>query len=196
MKYTDPWPPYTIGTRLRVFALVVTSVIFTELESIIQFMFATVFSLGLDDAIAITSRIGTEAAVTLMEQKLPTMDSADKIRAAMSHFLASVRICIHNRNHLMHSILAWTDEDTMILFKTTRQGHTHMAAPSPTELRRVADDMNSFIIYGRQLSNAINNTLGEIPIFPVAAYSWPELPPLPYRLEYSPDPRPIRKSDP
>jgi hypothetical protein len=46
--------------------------------------------------------------------------------------------------------------------------------------------MNAFCTYGRQLGNAINNTLTDPPIVPVTVYPWPTKPLLPRKLNFTP----------
>jgi hypothetical protein len=63
------------------------------------------------------------------------------------------------------------------------------------ELRQVADDMNAYFQFGMWLSNMINwEILGLKPRAGDRWHrSWPDKPPLPIPLEYTSDPRPIRR---
>lgn len=80
-----------------------------------------------------------------------------------------------------------------VLYKTSKQGNTIMAAPKLTELQAVADDMNVYVHYGRQLANAINNDINGIPIFALGEFSLPHKPHEPHKLDYTSDPRPLPK---
>jgi hypothetical protein len=185
----DDWPAYPIGPKDSIFALGVASCKFAELESIVHFMFATVFDFGLDTAIMIASKIGLEATIELTERQLPKTGWVESINDLVSYFFEGFGICFENRNHLMHSNFTWAP--VPILYKTTKKGTVQIAAPSFSELRQIADDMNAFTRYGRQLANAINNQKidADIPKFPASAFPLPDKPPLPRRLDYSPDPR-------
>jgi hypothetical protein len=59
-------------------------------------------------------------------------------------------------------------------------------------LQRVADEMHAYSMFGRQLANAVNNALGETPIFPStlgSAFPWPDKPLPPHTLTYTSTPR-------
>ena len=86
----------------------------------------------------------------------------------------------------MHSHLAWRFGDKTVLFKKTRSGSELVLETTLLQLRQVADDMNHYCGFGRNLGNAINNTLQEVPIFPVSAFPWPGKPSLPLTLGYAP----------
>jgi hypothetical protein len=154
-------------------------------------MFATVFDFdSLTTATMIASKIGLEATVELTQRQLPKVGWEESVNDLVTHFFEGFRICFENRNHLMHSNLTWAP--VPILFKTTKKGTVHMASPSASELRQVADDMNAFTNYGRDLGNAINaRKSGVGPILPVSAFPLPNKPSLPRELQYSPDPRAV-----
>lgn len=186
------WPAFQLGPRESVFAIGVASVKFVELESVLYFLFATTFALHNDDATMIVAKAGTEAATALLRQRLPATEWDDKTRDAVAHFLKAFAICAKNRNQLMHSNLAWS-ADATLFFQTTKQGRTEMANPTLAELRNVAEDINTFVLYGRNLGNAINAASAVAPI-PANAFPWPEKPTLPEPLDYSSEGRPVRGS--
>ena len=195
------WPTYQIGPRESVFAIGVASTKFTELESVLCFLFATVFRIGSDDATMIVAKVGNIAAVILMEQKLdrpsreelaigeikPKTALAIAMEDHVRHFIKGFHVCASNRDHLMHSGLAWTgrDEGDTILFKTSKQGDTTISLPEPGKLRAVADGMDCYAHYGRAAANAINIRLASDP--PAVPFPWPDKPPLPHKLEYKSD---------
>jgi hypothetical protein len=191
MGETPVWPAYPVGPRDSIFAIGVASIKYTELESVLRFMFATVFDVSRDDAMMLVSKMGAAASVTLMQRKLPSIEWTDTIKEHVTHFIEAFGICSVNRNSLLHSELAWIEAKETVLFKMTKKGSTDMAVPSLGELRQVADDMNTYCNYGRQLGNAINNTKAEIPVFPVSAFPWPSKPPLPRNIPYSSGPHPV-----
>ncbi|MGO8908232.1 MAG: hypothetical protein ACLQDM_02725 [Bradyrhizobium sp.] len=189
----DEWPAYQTGPRESIFAMGVVSVKFAELESILTFMFATVLGIGIDTATKIISKIGIGPCLQLTSQMLATKKWSRATVELVEYFLEGAAICTENRNHLMHSNLAWTGDEHTVLFKTTKQGNTMIAVPRPSELRRIADDINEFILYGRQLANAINNTSEEVPIFP--AFPWPNKPRKPVALKFTSEPVTLRKEE-
>jgi hypothetical protein len=133
------------------------SIKFAELESSLQFMFGTIFGLDMEATFTIASKIGNEACLDLMERRLPSNHWREEVDGHALHFIVGFRKCLDNRNHLVHSNLAWTGNEHTVLFKTSKQGKTLGAVPTLAELRQVADDMHAYTEYGRWLGNHINN---------------------------------------
>lgn len=185
---TAEWPPYPIGPRDSIFAVGVTATRFAELESVLRFIFGTVFQLGFDDSTMLASKMGNEATMFLVRQKSASLDSIAKDH--ILHFLKGFDACKEARDHLMHSGLAWAGgTDHNYFYKTTKQGQTVGAAPTLKQLREVADDIVRYVEYGRMLGNAITNScFEEVPIFPVSAFPWPDKPSAPTQLAFSADP--------
>lgn len=191
---TEPtkWPPYPIGPNDSIFAMGVASVKFTELESVLRFIFGTVFELDSSATDMLPAKIGNEAAAILIEQRLERVPWKEPAKGYIEHFLNGFAVCLENRNYLVHSNVAWTGTESIVLFRTTKQGLTQGAVPTLGELRAVADDMHTYVSYGRMLGNAINNARSDPPIFPVSAFPWPGKPALPRKLQYSSDPLQLR----
>jgi hypothetical protein len=189
----DPsWPTYPTGDRDSIFAMGVASINWVDLESTLHFMFGTIFELDLNSTTMIPAKMGAEASIMLMRQKLPDTDWSDDVKDSASYFISGLSICLANRNHLMHSNLSWLHRSgKMLLYKTSKQGKTLAAVPTLSELRQVADDIKAFATFGQMLANAINNSKFGTPVFSAAAFPWPDRPALPHSLDYSPDPRPI-----
>jgi hypothetical protein len=167
-------------------ALGVASTKFVELESVLYFLFGTLFSLGRDDQIMVVAKIGDEAALTLMQQKLERLDWPPNVKELIVHFIDAFNICNENRAALAHSGVAWAGPfGRTLLFKTTKKGKAHGAAPKLAELRRVADDINRFCDYGRSLGNAINQRLASDPPWsPGGVFPLPHKLPSPHKLEF------------
>jgi hypothetical protein len=201
MTETPKWPSYSTGPKESLLALGVASVKYAELESVIAFMFGTVFGLGVDATTLIVSKIGFEAATQLMSRRLVQLAWSDKFKDAVGHFIAAINICNANRNSLAHSNIMWTDHygeaipfmptDKTVLFKSTKNGHTIGAAPTLPELRGIADDINTYCEYGRMLGNALNVALSNPPTFSPSPFPWPSKPALPRNLEYKSGPIPL-----
>ena len=196
MTMPDSWPTYATGPRDSIFAMGVVSVKFAELESILAFMFATVLGISSDAATKIASKVGTGPCLQLTRQMLANNEWSQSRKDLVEYFIDGMSICTENRNHLMHSNLAWTGGEHTILFKITKQGNTVIAVPKLGELRRIADDMNAFVLYGRQLANAINNESFEIPVFsnsPGSAFASPDKPRKPVALNFTSESQTLRK---
>src|SRR5262249_52342212 len=154
------WPAYPIGSPDVIFALGVASIKYAELESSLVLIFATVLSIPLHRATMIHSRVNSETCVKLIEQMLPSptlIGAPTRQVSEIRYFIEAFQDCTLNRNHLLHSSVATlTGSESALLYKTSKQGKTIISAPRLEELRRVADDMSAFHLYGRHLSNALN----------------------------------------
>jgi hypothetical protein len=188
MADAPKWPTYIIGPSDSIFAMGVASIKYAELESILHFMFKTVFYIEINPGNLITSKIGTEACAQLISQELENLPWPENIKDLVRHFMTGFGICLLNRNHLMHPDLAWIATPKTVLFKMTKPGNTIMAAPTIEELRQVADDMHACSEFGRALANHINNSTCDPPPFPPSAFPLPDKPARPQSLAYSPSP--------
>jgi hypothetical protein len=192
---SDDWPEYAVGPKDSLFAIGVASSNFARLEMVMQFIFASVLDLTIQNSEMISAKIGAEATVILTRQKLATLDWAEDTKDRVRHFLRGFDICLENRNHLMHSEASWLmgtyETDKTFLFKQTKKGEIRAASPKLPVLRNVADSMQVYIHYGRRLGNWINNHSTNPPAFPDAVFPLPDKPALPPNLDYSPDPQPL-----
>lgn len=188
MPGNPDWPAYPTGPRDSIFALGVISIKFAELESILIALFGNTFDFGRDEATVIAAKVGGKAVLELTAQQLAKTRWSDEAKDLMAHFITAFGICFENRNHLMHSTLAWSQHT--ILYKTSKQGNTIASIPKTSDLRRIADDMETYQHFGRKLCNAISNlSIDSIPVFPVSLFPLPDKPPLPYRLNYTTGPQ-------
>jgi hypothetical protein len=193
MDDLQEWPQYATGPRDSLFAIGVASSNFAALEAVLHFIFGTVFDLGQDDYAMIASKIGTEATLILTRQKVDSLDCEQDIKDRLQHFLQGFQICLANRNQLVHSETSWLmsthKTEKTFLFKRTKRGELHVAAPKLPQLREIADTMHVYKQYGVRLGNWINNHRTEPPMFPEAGFPLPDKPPLPVILDYSSDPQ-------
>ena len=191
MEQSD-WPAYQTGPRESIFAMGVVSTKFAELESVLIFMFATVVGIGIEVATKIASKSGTGNCLHLARELLSQNEWPDRTNTLVEHFLKGVSILAENRNLLMHSNIAWVGGEHTILVKISKAGNTEIAVPTLSKLRQVADNMNAYTLFGRQLVNAIQNTSSGVAIFP--AFPFPdEPPPMPSLIEFSTKPQALRK---
>ncbi len=179
------WPDYPIGPRNSVFAMGLISIKFAELESVLAFLFATQFEPGLDNTIALCAKVGSKACGELMDARLASHVWPDSTKQKVRHFLRAFFILTDSRNSLMHSNLAWVAGSHTVLFKTARSGRTVAVAPTLEVLRRIADDMNAFVDYGRCLGNAINFASPDALKVFEGDFPYPDDPQLPAKLEYT-----------
>jgi hypothetical protein len=185
MTAAPDWPAYPIGPKDSIFAMGLAGIKFAELESVLRFIFGTVYALDADASTMMGAKIGNDAMIDLTRRRLSEGGWADPAKGDVAHFIKAFDICLENRNYLMHSQLAWTGSESTVLFRTSKQGKTLGAVPTLLELRAVADDMHAYCEFGRALGNAINNRLSDPPMFPVSAFPWPDKPALPRALRYS-----------
>jgi hypothetical protein len=195
MADTPAWPAYQTGPHDSIFAIGVISTNYAQLEFAVYGMFTTILGLESEVSSRIMYKTSAEMRDKLMREMLPTRDWPDNVKGLVQHFIEAYKICHENRNKLMHSNLFAMSRDAIMLSKIGRDGKTTLANPLLSELRQVADDMKTYFDYGLWLSNMINfEILGLKPQAGDRWYrSWPDKPPLPIPLEYTSDPRPIRR---
>jgi hypothetical protein len=187
MTETPKWPAYETGPRESLHAIGVASTNYVELESVIQFMFGTLFGLRTDPARIVFAKIGFEAATQVMGQWLARLDWPQKAKDDVAYFLAGISVCNENRNYLSHSNLMWGESySTTVAFRTTKQGKILGVGLKLAELRQVADDIHNYTGFGRTLGNAINVHRENPP--QLAAFPWPNRPAPPRKLEYQSGP--------
>jgi hypothetical protein len=185
---TEPshWPAYPVGPKDSIFAIGVVSIKFAELERALHFLFGTVFGIGMDGTKTIVAKVGSATCSQILSLQLPTVEWPTQYRADVDYFISAFDICLENRNQLIHSQISVLSSDHTILSKLSKKGTSIMAAPKLAELRRVADDINTYCIYGRALGNSINLASASTP--PAFAFPWPSRPPLPHKMNYSSEP--------
>jgi hypothetical protein len=144
-----------------------------RLDAILEFMLGTILRLDTEQARVIAAKLGTNPCLQLCNDCLTQTEWSEDVKDQVAHFLKAMSICADNRNVLMHSRVAWRFGDQTVLFKKSRSGDDLTLSTTLEELRQVADEMNCYCTYGRQLANAINNASGVIPVFPASAYPWP-----------------------
>jgi hypothetical protein len=195
MADSPAWPPYPVGPKDSVFALGVISANYAQLEFAVYAMFSTIMGLTSEVSSRIMYKIGPKMRDKLLREILPSREWPAEVSDLAQHFIEAHKICYENRNKLMHSNLHSMSRDAIILAKTGRDGKTTLANPLLSELQRVADDMKTYFDFGLHLSNMINlEILGLTGQAGDRWYeSWPGKPPLPIPLEYTSDPRPIRR---
>lgn len=187
MSATDSWPSYPTGDKDSIFAIGVISLKFVELEAVLIRLFATILRIPYETAQQISSRVGSSACSALTDQAAEKKRHgwSEDVQAHIEHFLKGFSVCTENRNNVAHSDIAWSSSNAEVaLYKISKNGNEIMAVAELGHLHRVADDMNTYAVYGRQLANAINNHASETPIFDVGSLSWPDKPLPPHTLDY------------
>jgi hypothetical protein len=197
MNIRDPqnWPAYTTGPEDSIFALGVITTNYAQLEFAVYAVFTSILGLESEVSSRLMYKTAPEMRDKLMREVLPTRDWPDHVKDLVQHFIEAHKVCYENRNKIAHSNLFSLSPDAIILSKTNRDGKTVLANPLLSELRQVADDMKAYFDYGLWLSNMINlEVLGLKPMEGDRWYrSWPQKPPPAKPLEYTSDPRPIRR---
>jgi hypothetical protein len=178
------WPSYQIGPHESVFALGVASVNYAKLEYALGGVFANVIGLTVEIASALLPKLGIDARVTLVREALIGRDWPDDRKDRITHFLDAFKVLEENRNLLAHSNLTIGAKDQIALYKYNRAGKTILAQVTPTELRQVADDMDTYFNYGMSVTNMIGLEFLGLKTITGEIYPWPDKPPLPRKLDY------------
>lgn len=183
------WPQYQIGPKDSVFALGVVSANYVKYEQCVLGMFIVIVGLDVVSGRSIMFKLGTDVREKLMREMILTWPWPEDTIELCNHFIDAHKIIVENRNKLMHSNIMYhgKNHDGM-LYKTMRDGTYRFSMPSLVELRRVADDMQIYHNFGVQLATKLKADILKIPPLEgeVIFNTWPDKPPLPIPLQYSP----------
>jgi hypothetical protein len=161
----EGWPPYRVGNPEYLHALGVVASVFSLLELRLRSLFHLYYRLPTVIAYGLFEKNNNQERIKLVEEVLPYSCHPDTIRDHVTHFLEGYRVCVANRNILMHSVTAfvWLDPDAdrcpvsnpaqpdgLTFQKWPRRNPLNISVYTPLleELRAVADSMKAFEQYG------------------------------------------------
>jgi hypothetical protein len=185
MKADPVWPEYHVGSHDTIFAIGVASIKFAQLEYAMGAIFRTVLDINHDDVLVFIAQTRNyETIRRLLTAKINSTFYPEEVRAKLDTFVTGFKICADNRNLLMHSNINASSEEPIMLHKANKDGRIIACRPTLQELRQVADDMNSYFIFGVMLANAVASHGGDYANSPALPFSWPGTPPRPKLLNY------------
>lgn len=164
----EEWPPYRVGNPEYLHALGVVASVFNLLELRFRSLFHLYFRLPAAIAYGLFEKSNNQERMRLVAEALPYSCHPEPIRDHVTHFLAGYRVCVDNRNILMHSVTAfvWLDPDadrcpvsnpaqpdgvTFQKWPKSNPLNLIIYTPRLEELRAVADSMKAFEQYGDRL---------------------------------------------
>jgi hypothetical protein len=161
-----PMPHYNLGPPDFIHALGAVAATFNSLESWLRALFITYTRMPEGAAAALFTRLDNQARIDLLKQCIEATDHSNEIKDALQHLFAGYAVCADNRNILMHAQTATvkfqrSPEKTQVLFFKPPKSTPLIAntySPSLPRLRGIADSMNAFASFGRDLIIFIGET--------------------------------------
>ena len=197
------WPRYVVGPRDTIFALGVLALNYNRLEIAFRTLFAAVTETPMQQTTFLFPKIQNDVRLDLIRQSLGVRKLDDEILDRVKHFSAAFSTMAENRNAVMHSHnlgyaaeLAGDDRTALHLYKFSRSGAVLECFATLEEVRRAADDMQTYTNFALGLSANVpcpfrlpHMRLPEDGFY----HDWPlpDKPPLPVALHFQP-----RNSDP
>jgi hypothetical protein len=174
MKDDPAWPSYHVGSHDTIYAIGVASIKFAQLEYAMGAIFRTVLDINHDDVMVFLAQTRNyETIRQLLSAKMNSTYYPEEVREKLKRFVTGFKICADNRNLLMHSNINASLEEPIMLHKANKGGRIVACRPSIQELRQVADDMNTYFIFGVMLANAVASHGGDYAIPPPYRFHGP-----------------------
>lgn len=152
------WEEYMPGPKEDIYALGVICLAYGQLESMFQLVFSEATRMELHQASAIFFRVPNNVRYEVLSSLMEAGSLPDVLKDLVQHFSHGFKICAENRNALMHShsggihFNADAGKAGILLSRYTRAGKTEVSPATITELRKVADDIGAFVLFGAAVS--------------------------------------------
>ena len=189
------WPRYHDAPKEATFALGVIGTQYGRLEWAFGGLFTVTTGTPSRFVQSLLPKITNNIRVGLIEEAILGKDFGEQIEVRVAHFLAGYQSLAFNRNMLMHSQITGGGATTAILLKTQRDGKTVGCQLTLPELRKIADDMDTYRNFGMALTNHITFEHGDGAQFFIVKnapagglFPLPDKPPEPNRLRYTSGP--------
>ena len=188
----EKWPTYEVAPEDTVYALGVVSINYARFERTHVWMLAAVANMTEEQAAVIIARANASDRMKLIETFMQRGKWPDKALAAIRHYLKAMDVLIKSRNVLIHSNIVRGTENRAAIYSMTRQGTTTLFQAAPEEVRKVADDLNTYFYFGLHLANYIAAEIHHMArqAGMMVFHQSPEPPPLPFPID--PNHRPKR----
>ncbi|MEI9419241.1 hypothetical protein [Mesorhizobium sp. Cs1321R2N1] len=158
-----PMPKYAPGPHDDIFALGVISLNYCHLEHMFSILFG--YAVGMTEVqvrvlfqrLQNDSRLKVLAQLTGQRDELPA-----EFKELVKHFAAGYEICAVNRNSIMHShsggLFRSESRGTagILLTKFTRSGDELVSPVDLHDLRRVADEIHTYTMFGASLGTDLH----------------------------------------
>jgi hypothetical protein len=152
---TERWPIYEVADEAVVHALGVMNINYVRFERTHVWMLAATGGLTEPQALVFTSRVNPNERAMFIDMFYKRRDWPESAGSAIKHYIAAMRILTENRNILIHGNLVTSFGNEPAIFSLNRQGIMTMFKSSLSEIRRVADDAETYFQFGLALANYI-----------------------------------------
>lgn len=179
------WPQYEVADDAVVCAVGVVSINYARFERTHTWMASAVANIPEARAGVVIARTNAADRIRLIETFLVQNEWPADAEAAIRHYIKAADILITNRNVLTHSNIVQSGENRSAIYSLTRKGTTNLFQASGEEVRKVADDLNTYFSYGLGLANYIATEIHQHArqAGMLVVSQLPEAPPLPLHID-------------
>lgn len=160
-KPPERWPKDFPGPDDCVFAIGVAALNYGILESAFRFLFSTVTGMTEAQVSTIFDRIPNNTRQEIVKAMMTQSNLPEPALDAVRHFLTGFKQCADNRHDLMHSRhggrFVRGDSRGMVLHKYYKSGEEAECPVTVQDLRNIADEIESYMIFGMMLASGIQN---------------------------------------
>lgn len=155
------WPNYLPAPKDDIYALGVICLLYGQLESMFQLVFSAATTMDLEHTYAIFHRIPNNVRQDVLGSLMASGTLPETLKDLVRHFSSAFKICAENRHALMHSHSGGTHYSVeqgrsgILLRRYTRSGKTEVSKATLIELRKVADDIEAYVLFGAAIASEI-----------------------------------------
>jgi hypothetical protein len=149
------WPQYEVADDETLRALGVVSVNFARWERTHVWMLAAVANLTEANAANFVRRMNNPDRADAISARFKARKWPADAEEAIQRYLDAFKVLVTNRNTLIHANLVRGMNEQVGIFTTNRKGETSMFHSSLEDVRRVADDLQTYFDFGLALANFI-----------------------------------------
>ena len=180
------WPSYQVADYPVVYALGVMNINYVRFEATHVLMLSAVANIAQNQAAVLVSRMNPNERANVIDIFFKRRDWPDKASTAITHYIAAMRLLTDSRNLLIHgNIVDIGGTRQPGILSLNRQGLTTLFQSSLSSIRRVADDLHIYSLFGYDLTayiatefHAMAREAGML-----ALSECPSCPPIPLKLK-------------
>ena len=184
-KIAPRWPTYDVAPEDSVYALGVVSINYVRFERTHVWMLSAVAKMSEEQAAIITARTNASERVKLIETFFDRRDWPSEVATPIKHYLKATNLLIQNRNVLIHSNMITGTENRIAIYSLSKQGRHSLFQATLEQIRAVADGLEIYFNFGRDLANYIATEIHHMDreAGTIVVSQIPILPPLPVHID-------------
>ncbi|MER8854423.1 hypothetical protein NKI51_11680 [Mesorhizobium australicum] len=162
---TPNWPWYLPGWHDDIYAIGMIGLNYSQLETAFRHLFTASARMSAFDVDMLFERKKNDARLQRFDQLYNRPDIHELYKDLRAHFATGYKVCADNRNSIMHSsfngrfVNAAQDRGGIVLAKYSKSGQQILCPVTLEDLRRVADEIHDFSMFGFSLASDTESSL-------------------------------------